>query len=629
VFSRLLDNPNLKAISLGAWSTDQGLQGALRTAVFWVMDHIEYVPVMPIEAPERGLKSRFPTMELAAANLIHQILRRAADAHLRRDNRCSQDMGGNLPHPKIEVWPGPWYSMDLSFATDCHPHGLSIEFYEELIDCHSELECYRRFLPKLLGPKMLMDPAKCDYAEICLNRPMIPPELDCLNPARRAERRRLPSARKMSATKGFAFDPSYDAHLIGSQKLVAAWVSFLSFLPNYTHRMTTVGEMMGSASSFPIMPLVSFYAGWKSGLNRMISCGDDALVANARPHKVRRMEEALSSCGAQLSRGDPEKGKPNKIFLHPSKGLFKEQVYVDGRRKASVPISIWSAPPGGSKGQIDWLTQGSAAREMLADQNLPIRSGLWAYSPLRRQVEAAWFMGLPVAEQVALGGVLYAGFPHRALGQHDRWISLLNSLPIDKIICGTGLSPVPSPQNAVVRAAAREWVREQLRAYKSDNAERAFLVANGMLHEDAEDAIPRTLYPTCLHPSGRILQNLKDAMDTEAAALTNWTLYWAYQAEIQATPSVRKAAGKFRRKLRTHAETTLVTKVGPGAFLNTRLELLRKAELYVDSVAVARVENRDLSYGLESVPRPVHRSELHFPPGSLVDRVARNATSIR
>jgi hypothetical protein len=521
--------------------------------------------------------------------------------------------------------------MDLSFATDCHSHGLSIQFYEELIDLHPELEQFRKYLPKLLGPKMMMRMDGADYAFLCeYVRPRVPSVLDCLNPQRKGDKVRLPNAIDSNEFV-FRFDHTSPVLLAACKKLVCDWNVFLvDTVEDFHWSLTTVGEMMGSATSFPLMPMVSFYAGWKSGLNRMISCGDDALVSNAHPNRVVRMEEALSSCGAVLSRGDPSKGKPNKIFLHPRKGLFKEKVFVDGKAKPSVPISIWSAPPGGSKGQIDWVTQGSAAREMLWDHGLPLRMGLWEYSPLRRQIEAAFYAGLPVTEQVSMGGVLYAGFPHRALGQQDRWLSYLNSLRIDQLVCGTGLSPVPAPQNAVVRTAAREWVRELLERHKADAALRAHLVSSGVDRGEAEQQVPPVLLPTCLHPSGtRILENLKDAMDTEANALTNWTLYWSFQQEITATPSIRQASGKFRRKLRAHAVGKKILPTNSNSYANTVSELQRKVELYVDSSLISRTENRDLTYGLCTVSRPQKRSEVYFPPGSLMDRVAARATSIR
>jgi hypothetical protein len=540
-------------------------------------------------------------------------------------------MGGNLPHPDTGKWPGPWYSMDLSFATDYHPHQLSIQFYEELIDLHPELELYRKYLPKLLGPKRLMLIDGAEYSLICeAIRPRVPAVLDCLNPERKDDKVRLPNAIDSNEFK-FRFDHLSPVLLEACRRYVFDWRTFLADIEDgFPSVLTTVGEMMGSATSFPLMPMVSFYAGWKSGLNRMISCGDDALVSNAKQSKVVKLEAALASCGAKLSLGDPSKGKPNKIFLHPRKGLFKEVVFVDGKAKPSVPISIWSSPSGGSKGQIDWVTQGSAAREMLEDQGLPLKMGLWAYSPLRRQIEAAWFMGLPVSEQVSMGGVLYAGFPHRALGQHDRWLSYLNSLRIDQLVCGTGLSPVPAPQTAVVRTASREWVRELVDRHQSDNSYRSSLVSNGLTHEEAELSVPRTLLPTCLHPSGdRILQNLKDAMDTEAAALTNWTLYWSFQQELSATPSIRQASGKFRRKLRTFASGHRISKAGKDSYANTVSALQLKAELYVDSAHITRTENRDLTYGLRVVERPYKRSDVMLPPGSLMDRIAARATSIK
>jgi len=57
------------------------MQEYLWAGVKYVLDTIELVPVLPIYAEEKGLKVRYPTCTLTAANLVQQVLRRAADSY--------------------------------------------------------------------------------------------------------------------------------------------------------------------------------------------------------------------------------------------------------------------------------------------------------------------------------------------------------------------------------------------------------------------------------------------------------------------------------------------------------------------------------------------------------------------
>jgi len=122
---------------------------ALVLGCMWCMDQIEHVPVLPIVAGEKGLKTRFPTATLTACNLIQQVLRRAIDHILINDPRMSEGLGGADKSQFVSNV--SFYSQDMSYATDTHPFWLTKTVYEELVKSDSRLTKYLPYFDKLFG----------------------------------------------------------------------------------------------------------------------------------------------------------------------------------------------------------------------------------------------------------------------------------------------------------------------------------------------------------------------------------------------------------------------------------------------------------------------------------------------
>jgi len=123
------------------------------------------LPAQPLVAPEKGLKNRIPTKGLTAANLVQQAFRKAADHFLKNDPRSSQSLGGSKA-VDLSTSDGPWYSQDLTFATDLHGFWAQRVLYEEVLDYVPELRRWERFIPLLFGPRRLLLPLACGGASL-------------------------------------------------------------------------------------------------------------------------------------------------------------------------------------------------------------------------------------------------------------------------------------------------------------------------------------------------------------------------------------------------------------------------------------------------------------------------------
>lgn len=543
------------------------IRDVLTRAVKWVLNRIRGrgMPTAPLAAPERGLKTRYPTLELAAGNLVHQLFRRAADAHLFKDRRMSAFSGGSLKPPRMAGRRGPWYSADLSYATDLHPHWLTIQFYDELITCHPELEEWREYLETLCGPRWLLS-HELDRDLFAFtawhpdynlgDRSMLGYQLTQTILTEAGALRLAPTER----TRGLAY--------------ITAYAEWIDKFYEFAGVLTTGGAMMGSASSWPLLPLVSVYSAEEAGRkDDGLHCGDDALYPEADDQFVDTWERTVQTLGGVLSRGDPSRNKPEKIYKHPRKGIFTEVMYLDGRPLTSVPISVWSAPAGGSKGQVNWFTQASSVRQIYRDNAFPLKKGLWNYSPLYWEVQAAWSLGLPVREPPALGGIHHPGFPHRCLGYNQQWLTYLNSLTLEQLTCGTGLNPLPSPNRDEVTRFAKSQVGVWSEQYKEYWAYASYLTAEGIPESEwGLDPPPLSRIPVY---GRRLLPLIKDAVQLLAHPVRSWDLYSRPIPELNSTPSIEVTAKKFVRKVRrVHVEKR-------GSFLNTQEELGRKSALWV------------------------------------------------
>nr|WNH24529.1 RNA-dependent RNA polymerase [Heterobasidion narna-like virus 3] len=556
-------------------------QRALFRGVVWVLARVKAqdgIVFKAVTAPEAGLKTRFPTMTLVAVLLVSQLLRRAADMHLVHDRRTSEALGGKLVHSFKDSSKGPWYSQDLTSATDLHPFWLQKTFYERLLEDHPKLKWIRKYLPLLFGPRWLI-PARAEIPETPTNPylPMITGEwkevlAHSIDTGSRAWR--------------LSSDAVTDEE---AQTYIRAWRKWIREVYKLALPIqTTTGNPMGEAASFPLLPVVTAFAAERAGLEDTETCGDDAvspLTQNGIPKvlqepeaglqpkmaavikslpghlavcrvdpsrlseagfrklnsdwrkspkvKLQIFEAAIEECGGVLSRGDPEKGKPNKIFLHAEYNLFKE---IPRRRNTPlpfIPTKILVAPPGGSKGTVNWFNQPTAVRQHLAAFPFPLTRQTWSLLPNYPHALAAYSLGIPAREIVAYGGINHPLFDHNAgLNPYttQKWLSTLTQLKIEDWAAGTGLSPLPSGSSSLARSASKGWLRSLLDRHRAG----------------LQPAVTNRPYDPDLRGS---LPDLKESTQKAAAIAESYLLYAHTPEEFNKTPAIKTVVSKFHRQI--------------------------------------------------------------------------------
>jgi len=611
-------------------------QKALARAVDWTFDRLkDGIPFVAVGAPEAGLKTRYPTMAPIAVLLVSQLLRRAADLHLKQDSRARESLGG-APEIKLGRVPGPWYSQDLTSATDLHPFWLQRTFYEELVDLHPTLQKYRKWLPVLFGPRHLISPN--DYRD----REFTPPDNPYLDVLSQDWEKAYPDVAD-TFTKKFKRSvfgrggvqntfywqngpvPEEDTWL-----LVQAWSDFWGEVHELPFKETTTGNPMGEAASFPLLPLVTIFSAERSGLPKVGTTGDDARIPLGQKSKPKVVDEqkalqssrmielldqlppnwrdwsprdrlsvhelSLAECGAVLSLGNEAEGKPNKIFLHPVYHLYKEIPMRGDRRVPFIPTKLLSAPPGGSKGNVNWFNQPTAVRQHCVELQYHIPIRLWRKLPYWNETVAAFSKGLPVREPVTLGGINHPAFPHSA-GVNPRrtqgWLSKLSQITLVDWATGTGLSPLPSTVASIARKAAKSWLTNEVRQERERR----------LLHNTTEGA-SMTLMPYDSMGRGT-LPTLKESAQQATQASSAYLLYTKQPTEFQHPPSVVVAAAKFNRQLR-QGFTLLKRKSKAGtpmdlSFSGTMGDIARKQYVYLNDPDIRIPERKaPRTFGLEA-----------------------------
>ncbi|UHK02569.1 RNA-dependent RNA polymerase [Heterobasidion narna-like virus 1] len=556
-------------------------QRALFRGTLWVLARVKAqggIAFKAVTAPESGLKTRFPTMTLVAVLLVSQLLRRAADMHLVHDRRTSEALGGKLVHSFRESSRGPWYSQDLTSATDLHPFWLQMAFYQRLLDDHPKIQWVRKYLPLLFGPRWLI-PARAEIPETPTNPylPMITGDwtevlAHSLDTGSRAWRLSSDAVTEEAALT-----------------YIKAWRKWIKEVYALSLKVqTTTGNPMGEAASFPLLPVVTAFAAERAGLEDVETCGDDAvtpLTQNGIPKalqepeaelqpkmaaviqslpanlkvcrddpsvlpdaersklysewrrspdfKLRIFEAAIEECGGVMSRGDPEKGKPNKIFLHERWNLFKEIPRHRNTPIPFIPTKILVAPPGGSKGTVNWFNQPTAVRQHLVAFPFPLSHQTWSVLPNYPHALAAYSLGIPAREIVAYGGINHPLFDHRA-GRSpyttQKWLSTLTQIPIEDWAAGTGLSPLPSGSSSVARQASKNWLKGILDRHRRGD----------------QPAVTNRPYDPDLRGS---LPDLKESTQKAAAIAESYLLYAHTPEEFNKTPAIKTVVSKFHRQI--------------------------------------------------------------------------------
>ncbi|QZE12024.1 MAG: RNA-dependent RNA polymerase [Sclerotinia sclerotiorum narnavirus 4] len=533
------------------------LQFYVKIGVFYVLDRVDYLPILPIAAEEKGLKTRFPTCSLTAANLVQQILRRVLDHVMVQDPRFSQALGGHLDIDlRGEV--GPWYSQDATAATDLHAQWLTQTIYEELaIPYSKELSPYLKYFNKIFGVKKLLvdiDPDEVSPHGMFENYPRAP----LLDDSKVRSPERLPRMRNGHAT------------LI--LEIMDQWIDDLNSTKGV---MTTTGQMMGDPTSFPPLMLHTLYAATKTlevvpylkkervkRYARLKSSdvvvkgvGDDAQKPRWTLERRRVYDSVFVSMGGRLSY--------DKCFHHPTRSILAEVVFEHGWPVPMFSTSNLVAPPGGSKGQVTWNSQSAAIAGDPERPRIRFSKFLWRSSPYYYTWRLADRLGIPIAADAAYGGVGVPLVPHRSKTAHVSWLRFLSQRPIEDVVAGMGLAiGEPSIQTFLDRSA-RQWLKQVLRTSEDSKKYKVTILTHDPL---SDEALAR--------------KSLSDAYRSALGRVRATEFYFrAPFAGTSHNPSVRLAVRKFHNKVRKAAHTP-VSGYGP-----TIADLDSKSSLYFSTGA--------------------------------------------
>jgi hypothetical protein len=527
------------------------LQNYLQVGVHYVLENLKHVPILPISAEERGLKTRFPTCSLTAVNLVQQILRRVIDSSMVVDPRFSEALGGNRGIDlRGEV--GPWESQDCTAATDLHPEWLTRAVYEELADRCPQLSPYRKYYTLLFGPKRILTGLPVEFVPETLFR--------CYPRAPLLDDRFVPNVRG---------DPEYGHGSI----ILQMWNDWLNFLNTRDGVLTSTGQMMGDPTSFPPLMLVSLcsaeqvlevipYSPMESkrrhrGLKRhepvLKGVGDDALLPRWTLARRKLYHVKLAELAAVVS-------KP-KSFWHALYGLIAEIPTQSGWEVPFWPLSVLAAPPGGSKGHVTWFSQ---CESFGGDPTRPtkrIPKFFWKLSPYYYTWMLARRLGLPVGAPVSYGGLGLPIQPAVSLTHHTQWLSYMSTRPLEELIVGLGIGPLGSSQKSLLDPAASGWLKEVLLARDQWSREGLELLSPCALDDTAGSRV-----------------SIKEAFELAVGRLRSVEFYFRAPPELNEhrAPSVRRAASRFSWRVSRANHPW----GGHASFQRTRQDLERKLQLF-------------------------------------------------
>jgi hypothetical protein len=530
------------------------LQSYLKEGTLYVLDNLDIVPILPIVAEERGLKTRFPTCSLTAVNLVQQILRRVIDQCMVQDPRFSEALGGQ-GGIDMRNESGPWYSQDATAATDYHPQWLTQAVYEELAERYRELRPYRKYFNLLFGPKKILLE---DDHEVFPNSFYSPGGL----------LESYPRAPLLDDR----FTPGVKEEEFGHASIILRlWDNWLAFLRDREGVKTTTGQMMGDPTSFPPLMLVSVCAAEQTlrehpytpkeskrrhpRLKRsepvMKGIGDDALIPRWTAVRRQCYDGHLGQLAAEIS--------IPKSFWHLVKGLIAEVPTIGGHEVPFWPLSVLVAPPGGSKGHVTWFSQSESFGGDPSRPSKRVPKFFWRLSPYWYTLQTARRLGLPVSAAVSYGGVGYPVYPAASLLWHVQWLSYLSSMPLDKLVVGLGIGPLGASQQGLLDEAARGWLKEVLAARVQWDKEGLELLSGCALTDD-----------------GELRVSLKEGFRKAVGQLRSVEFYFRAPPESLEphAPSVRRAARRFEQKV---GHTRLVPTKGYGP---TVQDLERKLQIF-------------------------------------------------
>jgi len=507
--------------------TASNLQYYLAKGVGYVLDRVEYLPILPIVADEKGLKTRYPTASLTAANLVQQILRRVLDHVMMQDPRFSQALGGNRD-VNLAGEVGPWYSQDATAATDLHAEWLTRTVYEELARDYPVLSKYTKWFSKLFGTKKLLPGADQD-------------DVTPFDLLRQYPRAPLLDDSKLDSPGQAALEEAGHATII--LRIVDDWIDQLNALPGV---LTTTGQMMGDPTSFPPLMLHTLFCAQetlkvvpytKSERVRrhqylrkedvvLKGVGDDAQKPRWTAQRRRIYDEQFIKMGGRLSY--------DKCFHHPSKSIIAEIPHEGGVPIPAFSTSVLVAPPGGSKGQVAWNTQSAAIAGDPGRLRIKFSKFLWRSSPYYYTWRLADRLGIPISAPTAYGGVGVPIVPHRSVTDNTAWLQFLSTQTLVSLVAGIGLSIGEPSSTSFLDRSARQWLENVVMENKELSLQNIPILSQHVLSDEA-----------------MVRLSLKDAYRAAVSRVRGAEFY--FRAPFLSTrhnPSVRVAVRKFQQKVR-------------------------------------------------------------------------------
>jgi len=659
----------------------EGLFTVARSAGFWrkcltlgtivTLETIDRIPVLALYAEEKGLKVRFPTCTLTAANLVYQILRRAVESHMKLDRRVSEGLGGRKKSFLGETKEDSiWYSQDMSYATDLHPFWLTGGIYLELAEIHPELKKYTRWFDKLFGSKKLVQGDAVPPApessfliaqpnleildgssleergfpgSLTVERNTVPRAVDFrikkwadCNAFERIQKQKAsktpvqapsrvffvsqdrasyanqkfqqgPSASLQYGT-GVSEDPESVPMIMLCEKYSKSYIQWLKLINAAEGQPTSVGAMMGDATSFPGMSLLSMYCAEAVGLpsDEGAFVGDDTLF-NLDNARCDLYESKMASMGGVIS-------KP-KTFRHPTLGLITERPVENGKLQKYTLLSMFVAPPGGSKGEMNYFSQPRSINDHSRRIKRNPKNNIFRFSPFFTNWAALKNMGVPVGAPEEYGGLGVPIFQPAAV-KHQKWLSLLSTLRLPQLLLGTGLNPLPATASGIIRNAAREEVTTILRlARQQSRINDAILSARRQLIFDDEDNTLGLYEDVLQSVESKGSVHYSEAVETAAGPIQSWEFYTRVPHDVSHTPSMKYVARRINDKISRAPKIRKRLR-----WAATRRDLARKKEVYVKKGWLRDPKTLvGRSYGLEPHSEvPVNRDSTDKPYSTIM-----------
>jgi len=504
-----------------------------------IINYIDYTPIEALLAPEKGLKVRIPTAGLTAVQLLQHPLRKALDEILREHPAISQSLGGSVA-PGFENTDGPFYSLDLTTATDFHPFWLTRAAYEVLLEVVPDLEPLLEYFDKIFGPKRIIKTPKpaptidVSFEEVLVYALHLTP---------------IPEKMKLRPRE----------EVVAS--LIDFSINYEKWLDSFeTIAITTTGQMMGDPTSWPVLPLITMYCCEKAHLSPPITCGDDGVIGGVTPEKKTLFDEAMSSLGGVLS--EP------KSYVSDHRYLLTEIPYDNHREIPYELLSFWTAPQGGSKGELHWYNlpdcyQGFLlARGRETTRDAQRKGGLWNYTKFYHEWKYAQYLGLPLGAPGFMGGISHPYYP-RYPSNTQAWSDHLAQMKVKNLLLYGGLSLVPNQGDKRLSKNVEslwDFFEDKIVASKEGEPVERFL---------AKLSNPRTI--TSLYNRG-----FKSVMHR---------------------PNISAIAQKFNRKIQKRIPTKV--RCRPWAL---EQDLRSKKERHIDLPLDAMFRTRNFGFGTHTAP---------------------------